>query len=157
MTGLFCTESSIWAQPSPIPTLVGGFGMAGFLLAFGVFCFSLSLIWISLYLWYSGFIHFTAHSPPFAADSDSRIAAKKAEIAEHQRELSKMILENKKEAKTKKFEQGKGRTVCPFSFSTSVCLPGSSAIGLADALCFSSNDPTVVGGGYLYWGSPSDL
>ena len=76
--------------------------MAGFLLAFGVICFFLPLIRISLRLLPKGFIRFAVISTFSAAESDSKIASKKAEIARHQRELSKWMLESKREAKAKK-------------------------------------------------------
>ena len=110
--------------------------MAGFLLAFGVICFFLPLIRISLRLLSKGFIRFTVISPFSAAESDSKIAAKKAEIARHQRELSRMMMEIKKEARAKKNEKGRLRTVCPCSSPNPAGLPVSSANGVADEWCF---------------------
>ena len=121
--------------------------MAGFLLAFGVICFFLPLIRISLRLWAKGFIRFAVISPFSAAESDSKIAAKKAEIARHQRELSKLLIESKREAKAKKYEQeGKMRTVCPCSSPNPAGLPVPSAIGGADDFSFFPIDITVVRG-----------
>ena len=121
--------------------------MAVFLLAFGVICFSLPLIRISLRLWSKGFIPFAVISPFLAAESDSKIAAKKAEIARHQRELSKLMIESKREAKAKKYEQeGKMRTVCPCSSPNPAGLPVSSAIGVAQECSSFPIDRTVVGG-----------
>ena len=121
--------------------------MAGFLLDFGVICFFLPLIRISLRLLSKGLIRFTANSPFSAAESDSKIAAKKAEAARHKRELSRMILEIKREAKPKKNEQeGKMRTVCPCSSPNPAGLPVSSAIGVAGECSFFQSILRSLGG-----------